>query len=171
MGVYVASSILASAQHDNPDMLTCNRNNLTDKLTLLRLIRRRRLRVLRRERLQRARREEHAALERAELGVRLGLLDDLLLVRLADAEAVAVHGRVLEVQLLVELEAEVVRDARVLRVEAVADALQRARELGEVRVVLGLHDEVVVLELVEVERVLHHVRVLGQRHVEVLRGR
>lgn len=62
-------------------------------------------------------------------------------------------------QLLVQFELEFPTDTFVLRVQAVTDGLELVRERLELGVVLGLDDKVVVLELVEVDRVLDHVGV------------
>ena len=59
-------------------------------------------------------------------------------------------------QFLVQVEIKLARDTAMLLVEAVANFLELARKLFQVGVILWLHHEVVILELVEVERVLDH---------------
>ena len=72
-------------------------------------------------------------------------------------------------QLLVEIEVEITPDALVLRVESVADNCERLSQVLQLAVVVRLHNEVVILELVEVECVLHHLGILRQRALKILR--
>ena len=86
-------------------------------------------------------------------------------------ETVSVHSRIFEVKLLVEVEVESFANLAVFCVESVADARKLVRERLQTCVVVGLDDEIVVLELFEVQRLLHHLRVFGQRPVEFLKGK
>ena len=74
-------------------------------------------------------------------------------------------------KLLIEVEPEVARGALVLRVQPVPRLLQLVCERLQPRVEVRLDHEVVVLELVEVQRLLHHLGVLGQAIIGLLRGR
>ena len=85
-----------------------------------------------------------------------------------DSEAVSIRRRVLEVELLVQLKPKRLPNLAVFRVEPIAHLSQLVRERLQARVVVRLDHEVVVLELVKVERLLHHFGVLGQRAVEFL---
>ena len=85
-------------------------------------------------------------------------------------ETVSVHCRVLEVKLLVEVQIECLTNLAMLRVESITDRRELVRERLQASVVVGLDDKVVVLELVEIEGLLHHLGVFGQLPVEFLRG-
>ena len=83
-------------------------------------------------------------------------------------ETVSVHSRIFEMKLLVEVEVESVPNLAVFCIESVTNSRKLVGERLQAGVVVGLDDEVVVLELVEVQRLLHHFGIFGQRPVEFL---
>lgn len=76
-----------------------------------------------------------------------------------DTETISMDRRVLQVNLLVKIQAKVTSDAPVFFVELVPYVFQLLRELFEILVVLWLDDEVVVFQFVKVQSILDHVSV------------
>lgn len=65
-------------------------------------------------------------------------------------------------QLLVQVKVKFTSDSFVLAIKAISDNFELLSQILELSIVIWLHNEVVILELVEVERILHHFRVFGQ---------
>lgn len=149
---------------------TCDVDHVLDQAALRAGVAVRQHAVLVVEVAQRGRGEVDAALDRAEVHVPLAVLEDAG-VGARHAEAVAVRRVILEVQLLLGVEAEVLARERVLLVELVAHLAELRLDRAEALVKVGLDHVVVVRELLEVDRHLDHLDELAEVLVEVAQRR